>query len=167
MTFTIFGSAFTSPNDPLYSQAESFGKYFVQNNITICTGGYGGIMEAVSKGAGSENGKVIGITVSEWERIPNQYLTEEIKTPNLFTRLMKLIELGDFYLVFKGGTGTLVEISVALELMSKGSMQEKKIYFHTDFWKPVIETLKKDSEKLTELINKNVFFINSQEEVIF
>jgi uncharacterized protein (TIGR00730 family) len=163
---TVFGSAFTSPDDKLYLQVEDIGKILAQNNITVCTGGFGGVMEAVSKGAKSAGGKTIGVTVEQWQKKPNKYIDEEIKMPNLMERVMELIALGDAYIILKGGTGTLVEISVALELMNKKAMKEKPMIFFTDFWRNLIEILKPDSAKLAELIERNVKIINKPEEVI-
>ncbi len=162
---TIFGSAFTSPEDNLYRQAEDIGKILAQNGITVCTGGFAGIMEAVSKGTKSAGGKTIGVTVAQWQKKPNMYIDKEIKMPSLTERITELIALGDAYIVFKGGTGTLVETSVALELMNKKAMKEKPVIFFTDFWKNMIEILKLDSEKLADLIERNVRFVYETIEI--
>lgn len=163
-TITIFGSAFTTPDNQIYKDAEHLGSLIAKKGYTVCSGGYFGIMEAVSKGASKENGKVIGVTVKEWNKPANEFLTEEISCSNLMERILKLIELGDAYLVFKGGTGTLVEIATTLELMNKNVLKEKQMFFYQDIWKPVIETLKKDSDRLKQIIERNVSFINSPEE---
>jgi len=171
LVITIFGSAFTSPDNQIYKDAELLGSMIAKKDFAVCSGGYLGIMEAVSKGAAKENarlygqGKVIGVTVKEWNKPPNEFLTEEIPCNNLMERILKLIELGDAYLVFKGGTGTLVEIATTLELMNKNVLKEKQMFFYQDIWKPVIETLKKDSERLKELIERNVKFISSPDEL--
>ena len=80
-------------------------------------------------------------------------------------RIVELIGIADAFVVFKGGTGTLVEISVALELMNKKAMKEKMMIFYTDFWSNMIEILKLDSEYLGELIQRNVRFINRPGEL--
>ncbi len=162
---TIFGSGLLTPDDELYGQTEQIGKLIAENKYIVCSGGYGGVMEAVSKGARSAGGRTYGITVSAWKSIPNEFIDEEIRMPNLMERLTELIALGDAYVVCKGETGTLVEIAMTFELMNKQSMKEKRIIFYTDYWKPIIERLKSGSERISDLINRNVRFVNSIQEL--
>ena len=166
---TSFGSAFVSPDEPLYSEIEELGKTIAQKGWTVCSGGYYGSMEAISKGAKSAGGKTIGITVKEWITVPNQYIDEEVKMRTLIERMVELVGIADAYLIFKGGTGTLVEISLALELMNnkrnKKTMGEKPVIFYGEFWISLIEILKLDSAKLKELIERNVKFISSPDEL--
>ncbi len=162
---TSFGSAFIKPEEELYTEIESIGKVIAEKGYTICSGGYYGSMEAICKGAKSAGGKTIGVTVKEWKSIPNDYVDEEVKMRNLMERIVELIGLADAYIIFKGGTGTLVEISVALEMMNKKAMGEKLLIFYTDFWKDMIRTLEQDSEGLREMIRKHVRFVNSPEEI--
>ncbi len=162
---TSFGTAYLNENEPLYSEIVEIGKYTAEAGYNICSGGYYGSMEAISKGAKSAGGKTIGVTVKGWESAPNDYVDEIVKMPNLMERIVELIGIADAYIIFKGGNGTLVEISVALELMNKRSMPEKKMIFYTDFWKNMIEILKQDSAKLNDMINRNVFFVENPEEI--
>jgi uncharacterized protein (TIGR00730 family) len=163
---TVFGSAFVQENNAYYNDIFQVGKLLAQNGYDVCSGGYAGIMEAVSKGAKSVNGKTIGVTVSTWTSKPNQYIDEDVKMPNLMERITELITLADAYVIFKGGTGTLVELSVALELMNKKAMPEKPIILFGSFWSNLIEILKQDSDKLAELINRNIRFAESPVDVV-
>ena len=162
---TSFGSAFITSDEPLYSEIEELGKAIAEKGWTVCSGGYMGSMEAISKGAKYAGGKTIGVTVKEWTSIPNQYIDEEVKMRNLMERIVELVGIADAYIIFKGGTGTLVEISVALELMNKKAMGEKRVIFYGDFWRSLIEILKLDSPMLKELIERNVKFISSLDEL--
>lgn len=163
---TSFGSAFVKDCDPFYAEIELIGRYIAECGYSVCSGGYNGTMEAISKGAKSAGGSTIGITVKNWNSLPNKYIDEIAEMANLMERIVELIGIADAYIIFKGGTGTLVEISVALELMSKSSMPEKKMIFYTEFWKNMIEILKQDSPALKEMIKRTVFFINNPEEII-
>jgi uncharacterized protein (TIGR00730 family) len=163
---TVFGSAFTQPDDELYNSCIEIGKILSKNNFTVCSGGYGGTMEAVSKGAKQNNGKTLGVTVQNWDRKTNEYIDENIKMSNLMERMTELIALGDAYIILPGGTGTLVEIASALELMNKRLMKEKIMVFYTPHWKQVIETLKKDSKSLSDLIDRNVKFADSPSAIV-
>jgi len=162
---TSFGSAFIAKDEPLYTEIESIGKIIAGSGWTVCSGGYYGSMEAISKGAKSGGGKTIGVTVKDWTAKVNEYIDEEVKMRNLMERFVELVGVADEYIIFKGGTGTLVEISIALELMNKKVMGEKTLIFYSKFWQNLIEILKQDSEKLNKLIEKNVKFIESPGEM--
>ena len=162
---TVFGSAFTKPEDKYYSEVEEIGKLLAERGYSVCSGGYAGIMEAVSKGAKSVKGKTIGITVAGWTAKPNQYLDEVVEMPNLMERIMELITISDGYIVLKGGAGTLTELAITLELMNKISIPEKPIYIYKGFWHDVLETLKLDSEKLSALIDRNINYFNEPGEI--
>lgn len=157
---TIFGSGNTNKTDPFYTEAEKIGKLLAENGFTVCCGGYGGTMEAVSKGVKSVNGRTIGITIDYPGSKPNEFIDENVVMPNWVERLMELIAIGDAYVVLKGGSGTLVEISAALEMMNKKIMKEKPMIFYTAFWKKVIDVLKQDTQELKRIINRNVTFQN-------
>jgi uncharacterized protein (TIGR00725 family) len=163
---TIFGSAFVKPGEPLYNEIESLGKLLAEAGYDVCSGGYGGVMEAVSKGAKSAGGKTIGITVTGKTEKANKFVDEEVQMPNLMERITELIAIADGYVILKGGTGTLVELAVALELMNKNLLPEKPIILYGNFWYNLIEILKQDSEKLAKLIERNVKFAELPEDVV-
>ena len=163
---TVFGSSLIKPNSILYEKAADLGVLLAENNYTVCSGGYSGIMEAISKGAKSVDGNTIGITMDSVSGKPNEFIDENVIMPNWVERLMELIAIGDAYIVFKGGSGTLVEISALLEMMNKKIMKEKKIIFYSKFWGKVIDTISNDSKTFKRLIKKNVSFVNSAHDVI-
>lgn len=157
---TSFGSSLINNEEPFYSEIVEIGKQIALSGWSVCSGGYAGTMEAVSRGVKESGGKTIGVTVKDWTTIPNKWIDEEFKMANLMERILKLISIGDAYIIFKGGTGTLVEISVTLELMNKKQMPEKPMIFYTDFWFNMIEILKQDSPALKNLIERNVKYIS-------
>ena len=162
---TSFGTAFLRADDPLYSEIEAIGRYIARAGMNVCSGGYGGSMEAISRGAKKAGGFVTGITVKGRSAEPNPYVDNNIAAENLMERIVKLINIADAYVIFKGGTGTLLEISAALELMNKKAMPEKMMVFYGEHWKEVITSLKNDSEFLTGLLERNVRFIHTPEEI--
>jgi uncharacterized protein (TIGR00730 family) len=163
---TVFGSANVHPDDDSYKHAEEIGSILAKNNYTVCTGGYGGIMEAVSRGAKNASGKTMGITIDSKGVKPNKYIDENVIMPNWVERLMEMIAIGDMYLIFRGGSGTLVELSVALEMMNKKIMKEKLIILFGAYWQKVLETLKLDSQQLRSVIDRTVIVANQPEEVL-
>jgi predicted Rossmann-fold nucleotide-binding protein len=53
--------------------------------------------------------------------------------------LQKLIAVGDGYVALPGGTGTLVELAVAWEMIHKRLMPAKPLVVLGEFWRPVVE----------------------------
>ncbi len=70
----------------------------------------------------------------------------EIEIVSLFSRIERMIELGDAYIILSGGTGTLVELSIVWEYVNKKLMASKPIFAHGKMWKPMIETIDKRME---------------------
>ena len=163
---TVFGSGESDLEKSFYNETKEIGKILASNGYTICCGGYGGTMEAVCNGAKSANGKTIGITIDYPGSKPNEYVDENVVMPNWVERLMELIAIGDAYVVLKGGSGTLAEISAVIEMMNKNIMKTKPVIFFGDFWKDVIVTLKKDTLKLQNIIESNIIFASNKEDII-
>lgn len=151
---TLFGTSKVKEGDSVFSLAEETGLLLAQAGYTIVNGGYGGTMLAAGKGAAQANGEVIGITCSAFKRSkPNQYVTREVLTHSLDERLDKLIELGQAYIVFPGGTGTLLELAKVWELQNKGFIEKKKpIIIMGKFWSSLIELLSIDDPKCVNCI---------------
>lgn len=145
-TVSIFGSSRPKEDSIEYQEAELLGKKLSSAGLSVCTGGYRGIMEAVSKGASQTEGNIIGVTSAVFSPAPNRYVNMQVHTMTLYERLQKLIELGNGYIILKGGTGTLVEFALVWELMNKNMISEKPIIAVTDFWKPVVDLLDTELE---------------------
>jgi uncharacterized protein (TIGR00725 family) len=141
---TIFGSSAPRPGSEDYATAYECGKMLAEAGFAICNGGYAGTMEAAAKGARASGGKTIGVTVSSWPAKANEWVQQEIKAADLPERLAKLIELGDAYIVLRGGSGTLLEFAYVLELVNKDIIQNKPIVLLGDSWKGVINALRQE-----------------------
>ncbi len=141
---TIFGSSKPEEGTQEYEDARLLGERLASNGLSVCTGGYRGTMEAVSKGASQYDVKIIGVTSAIFSPTPNQYVNVQIHTQTLYERLEKLVDLGDGYLILKGGTGTLVEFAMVWELMNKGLTPEKPIIAVAQNWKPIVEVLDRE-----------------------
>jgi uncharacterized protein (TIGR00730 family) len=142
---TVFGSSRPNERDEEYQLAYEVGKNLALNGFTVCNGGYAGIMEASARGAKEAGGKTIGVTFQNtFKKSANCWIDEEIFQSTLIERIMKLIELGNAYVVLKGGTGTLLELAAVWEFINKGFLKEKPIVIVGDFWNSVIETLREE-----------------------
>ncbi len=140
-TVSVFGSSRPAESDPEYKLAHDVGKQLAHAGFTVCNGGYGGAMEASARGAKEAGGSTIGVTCEFFSRHANQWIDQTICVPTLVERLMKLVELGDAYVILKGGTGTLLELAAVWEFINKNVIREKPIVLVGNFWKGVVETL--------------------------
>jgi uncharacterized protein (TIGR00730 family) len=113
--------------------------------MTVVTGGYNGVMEAVSRGAKETGGHVIGVTVEviarNFERVPNAYLDQEVKTVALLERIDRLVELGAAYVVLPGGAGTLAELGIVWNLALLGALHGKPLVVVGNGWQRVLRTM--------------------------
>ena len=67
MNISVFGGAQPQPFSPEYEEARLLGELLAQRGHTVMTGGYIGVMEAVSRGAHEAGGHVIGVTCEDIE----------------------------------------------------------------------------------------------------
>jgi len=140
---TVFGSGRAQPDDELYEQALALGVALAEKGLAVCTGGYGGVMEAVSRGAKQAGGHTIGITARFFRSPANAWIDEEIHVATWRDRLFELVERGHGYVTCPGGTGTLVELAIVWEMLNKGVMEKKPVAIFGEFWRPVIEHVRK------------------------
>ncbi len=70
---TVFGSARTEPDEPIYEMARAFGEELVKAGYMVITGAGGGIMHAVNEGAGPEHSFGVNIQLP-FEQQPNPVL---------------------------------------------------------------------------------------------
>jgi uncharacterized protein (TIGR00730 family) len=147
LTVSLFGSSRPQAGDPEYTLAKETGTLLARAGFVVCNGGYGGIMEASARGAKEAGGKTLGIICSAFPgRTANRWIDEVIVEETLINRLMKLMTLGNAYVILKGGTGTLLELAAVWEFMNKRLMQEKPIVLVGDFWAGVVGTLQEEME---------------------
>lgn len=164
---TIFGSSRTQPGDTGYEVALELGKFLAQAGFTICNGGYGGTMEAAARGAKEAGGSTIGVTMEFVSIQANPWIDRNIVVKTLLDRLLKLIELGDAYVVLRGGTGTLLELASVWELMNKKVIRERPVLILGDFWNSTIDTVKRElTFEALEWSSRHVPLVRDAEECV-
>lgn len=140
---SVFGGATPQPDSSPYQDAYLLGSLLAQAGLTVMTGGYGGAMEAVSKGAAEHNGHVIGVTSDEIEAYrpsgPNQWVDEEWRCPTFKERLDRLIQDCDAAIAVPGGLGTLVEISLTWNQLLIGIIEPKPLILMGAGWRQSFE----------------------------
>lgn len=139
---TVFGSSRPKENDSEYEQARELGWALAEKGFTVCSGGYGGVMEAVSRGAKDAGGRTLAVTAEFFDAKANRWVDDEVRVRTWQQRLFKLVRFGRGYVACKGGTGTLVELAVVWEMLNKRVMQGRPFVALGDFWKPIIERVR-------------------------
>ena len=124
------------------------GRLLAEKGFEVVSGGFGGSMEDVSRGAREAGGKTIGVTYYRWQdkpyKKPNKYIDEEIKTKDIFERIDVMMKNSDAFIVLPGGTGTLLELAACLEHINKGLIKPKPIIGIGSFWKDALERLSEE-----------------------
>lgn len=143
---SYFCFADTGLSDPLYKEAYECSKFLASKGYVTINGGGPGSMRAVSEGAKAAGGMVIGSTfypkdITNFEgRDPNNPMDQEIVTKNYLERTLKLLELGDIYVFFKGGTGTISEFGMAWGLARLYYGHHKPLILYGHFWNDIIKS---------------------------
>lgn len=113
---SVFGSSQTEPDEPAYRDGVELGRRLARAGLTVATGGYAGTMAAVSEGAASAGGFVIGITaptVFPDRHGPNPHLSRELTAVTISERIHRLVDLADAAVALPGSLGTITEFVVA------------------------------------------------------
>jgi hypothetical protein len=139
---TVFGSSRPEDGHADYTEALELGRALASAGFAVCTGGYGGVMEAVSRGARESGGRVLAITSSFFRPRANRWVDEETRLATWQERLFELVRLGDAYVACKGGTGTLVELAVVWEMLNKKAMDQRPFVVLGDFWQPILNRVR-------------------------
>src|SRR5712671_7791628 len=139
---TVFGSSRPHEGDPGYEEARVLGRALAKHGFAVCSGGYGGVMEAVSRGARSAGAKTYGVTAEFFKPQVNRWIDKEVRMKTWQERLFELVRLAHGFVACKGGTGTLVELAVVWEMLNKSVMTGKPLSVLGQFWSPIIECVR-------------------------
>jgi hypothetical protein len=119
---TIFGSARTTKDDPVYKQTQAVAKKLASNGWMVVTGAGPGIMEAGMSGAGREMS--IGVSIRlPFETSANEVIAGDQKYVAMryfFTRKLMLVKESQAFICVPGGFGTLDEMFELLTLSQTG-----------------------------------------------
>lgn len=141
-TITVFGSSQVDSSHHVYRDAECIGEELARAGFAVMSGGYRGVMEAVSKGARAAGGVVIGVTTDQishqFSVQPNIFLDETVNHRDLRDRLLYMVEKADGYLAMPGGIGTLHEIAETWELMRIGGVPRRPFVCYGRMWAEVV-----------------------------
>lgn len=124
MNITVYLGANKGNDDSLERAAKELGQWIGDSGHALVYGGSKtGLMGILAESAVESGGKVTGVEPEMFIQSEVQYdgVTELIVTKDFPERKRKMIELGDAFIAFPGGTGTLEEIA---EVMSQIALQQ-------------------------------------------
>lgn len=144
---TIFGSARTTPQNPIYSHTVNAARVLADAGFMVVTGAGPGIMEAGMLGAGRE--KSIGVSIRlPFETGANSVIAGDEKYVSMryfFTRKLMLVKESHAFLCLPGGFGTLDETFELLTLAQTAKSVPVPIVFleipGDPFWTPLMKTM--------------------------
>lgn len=123
-------------NDPvLKDRICELGSWIGESGHTLVYGGSeSGLMGMAAKSVLDAGGKVIGVEPQMFVDAGYVYdrITELIITENMPVRKTKMIELGDAFIAFPGGTGTLDEISEIMVMKTLDQLDSPCIIYNID-----------------------------------
>lgn len=139
-------------------------------HVLVYGGSKSGLMGELAESVIETGGEAIGVEPQFFIDAAVQYekLTELIVTKNMEERKTKMIELGDAFIAFPGGTGTLEEIA---EVMSKVSLKHLEapciLYNLNGYYNSLKELLEHMIEKglSTKERQEGIYFAENLEEI--
>ena len=141
---TVFGSARTKPDDPVYQQAVECGRQIVARDLGVITGGGPGIMEAANKGAIEAGGKSVGLNIDlPMEQDPNKYQTHQLDFRYFFIRKVMFVKYACGFVCFPGGFGTMDEFFEAVTLIQTLKIEPFPVVLvGHDFWDGLVDWIR-------------------------
>ena len=145
----FFGDANILEKDPTYKVAFDTAKLLAENGLTVIDGGGPGVMHAATSGAEAGGGTTLTVTFDPVNApgYEGRYLKnvpdKEIVTTNYIDRMFKLMEHGDIFVIFKGGSGTISEFGTAWVLAKLYYGHHKPFILYGNFWAEIIDCLRR------------------------
>jgi uncharacterized protein (TIGR00730 family) len=122
---TMFGSARTRPDDPVYILARNLAAHLAAADWMVVTGAGPGIMAAGLEGAGRDHAFGVNIRLPN-EGDANPFIAQDPKLVEMryfFTRKLMLIKESHAYAILPGGFGTQDELFELLTLLQTGKAE--------------------------------------------
>lgn len=168
---TIFGSARTKPENPVYQKTVKTAELFVKEGFAVITGGGPGVMEAGNRGAVQSGGQSIGLNIDlPFEQKPNPYITRLINFHYFFVRKVMFLKYAKAFVVFPGGFGTLDELFECITLVQTKRVQACPIVLvGREFWGDMVKWIENKllgEKNISEADMKLFHVVDEPEEIV-
>ncbi len=141
---SVFGSARTPAEDPMYTLAEDLGRALSAAGFAVITGGGPGIMEAANKGASQNGGVSVGLGIElPFEAGMNPYVELGVNFRYFFARKTMFVKYAQGFVVLPGGFGTFDELFEALTLVQTQKVTSFPIVLMgTEYWTGLVDWIR-------------------------
>lgn len=164
MNVTVYLGALEGNDKALKDVVVELGKWIGESGNDLVYGGSeSGLMGVIASSVLSSGGKVTGVEPQFFIDAELQYdgLTELIVTKDMSERKNKMIELGDAFIAFPGGTGTLEEIAEIMSKVSLGHLDAPCILYNLNGYYDGLKSL------LSHMIDMGLSTKERQEGIYF
>ncbi len=141
---TIFGSARIKPGTVGYDGVKELAAELARMGCDIMSGGGPGLMQAANEGALSVDPdalhRSVGIRVDlPFEQAVNPFVGQAYEHRTFFSRLHHFMIVSDAFIVVPGGIGTLLEMSLAWQLLQVTKLYNTPLVLVGKMWPELIE----------------------------
>jgi uncharacterized protein (TIGR00730 family) len=151
MNVTVFVGANMGGDQMYLMEVKALGEWIAKKGHRLIYGGGGiGLMGVLADAVMEAGGEVTGIVPEFFLQKGTEHkgLTELIKTATIAERREKMIEMGDAFIAFPGGTGTLEEISDVISQKKLGRTVKPVAILNIEgFYNPLNAMLEKMVEE--------------------
>ncbi|MFC7336237.1 LOG family protein [Haloferula chungangensis] len=141
---TIFGSARLQPGTEAYEQVKKLAAGLTEMGCDIISGGGPGLMQAANEGAQSIDPEAldrsVGIRIDlPFEQSLNPFVGKAYGHGTFFSRLHHFMIASDAFIVVPGGIGSLLELSLAWQLLQVGQMHNTPLILVGKMWEGLVD----------------------------
>jgi hypothetical protein len=141
---TVFGSARLEPGTLAYDGVKELAAELTKMGCDIVSGGGPGIMRAANEGAYSVDPKALHRSVGIRVALPfkqelNPFVGLAYEHRTFFSRLHHFMIASDAFVVVPGGIGTLLELSLAWQLLQVRKLYNTPLIFVGKMWAELVE----------------------------
>lgn len=172
MNITVYLGANKGIDDTFSIAVRELGKWIGANGHTLIYGGSKtGLMGELAESVLMEGGRVTGVEPQFFVEAEVQYdeITELIVTKDMTERKTKMIELGDAFIAFPGGTGTLEEITEVMSKLSLNQLSAPCIFYNLNGYYDSIKEFLSHMVAMglsTNERQKDIYFASDLTEVV-
>ena len=133
MNITVYLGSYEGSDPSLRQAVQELGHWIGESGNALVYGGSGiGLMGVLATSVLQAGGEVTGVEPSFFmeQVLQKDDLTQLIVTKDMPERKAKMIELGDAFIAFPGGTGTLEEITEVMSMVSLGHLHAPCIVYN-------------------------------------
>jgi uncharacterized protein (TIGR00725 family) len=136
VSIAVLGSSRAAPDSSDYQNALAIGREIARRGGRVVCGGYGGVMEAVCRGAAEAGGSSLGVLLADGD--PNRWVSEVVREPDLSRRLRRLRDESSSAIFLPHGLGTMLELAWIAESIAKELVPPRPLVFLGLFWRRTI-----------------------------